>query len=264
MPTFQHDGLLFHYREAGTGMPFLFQHGLGGDATQPFGLFRPPEGSRLLGLDCRAHGLTPVGDTRRLSIATMAEDCAALLEHLSIARAAVGGVSLGAAVAINFALRFPGRVRALVLSRPAWLDRPPSSTIAIYSEIAQLLRQHGPVKGAELFKQSPAYHQILRESLDSAASLLGQFTQPRAEEAVARLDIVQNVPVWTLQEWSSIRIPTLILANRQDPIHPYELAEAMARRIPGARLAELTPKSVSVPAHQADVQRHVERFLRLV
>jgi hypothetical protein len=42
MPNFQHDGITFHYRDTGQGVPFVFQPGLGGDANQTFGLFAPP------------------------------------------------------------------------------------------------------------------------------------------------------------------------------------------------------------------------------
>src|SRR5437773_1155586 len=123
MPFFALDGLSFHYREAGEGTPFVFQHGLGGDVNQPFGLFSPPPGLRLLAFDCRAHGETrPLGDPVKLSLASFAEDLLIFLDHLGIERAVVGGISMGAAVALNFVLRFPGRSLGLVLSRPAWLD----------------------------------------------------------------------------------------------------------------------------------------------
>src|SRR5262245_29135793 len=125
MPTFRHDGLEFHYRETGGGLPFVFQHGLGADLNQPFCLFQPPPGFRLIAFDCRAHGLTtPLGTENKINIATFADDLAALLDHLSIAAAVVGGISMGAALALDFALRFRGRVLGLVLSRPAWLDQP--------------------------------------------------------------------------------------------------------------------------------------------
>src|SRR3954453_23307117 len=123
MPTFAHDGLAFHYEDTGEGVPFIFQHGLGGDVNQPCGLFRPPEGVRLLALDCRAHGETrPLGDPDQLRLATFADHLAALLDYLEVPRAVIGGISMGAAVALNFALRYPERVLGLVLSRAAWLD----------------------------------------------------------------------------------------------------------------------------------------------
>ena len=151
MPTFEHDALTFNYTDTGDphGRPFLFQHGMGGDATQPVGLFTPPPGVRLIALDCRGHGLTqPTGDPAKLRFDVMADDVIALLDHVGIDRAAVGGVSMGSGVALNLALRHPDRVSALVLSRPAWLAAPqPPEKIALYDTIAELLRMHGPDAG---------------------------------------------------------------------------------------------------------------------
>lgn len=66
MPTFLHDEIHFHYRDTGSGVPFVFQHGLGADVSQTFDLFTPPPGFRLLSFDCRAHGETrPVGDPKK-------------------------------------------------------------------------------------------------------------------------------------------------------------------------------------------------------
>src|SRR5207244_7515220 len=140
MPLFAHDGLKFHYRETGGGIPFVFQHGLGGDVSQPFGLFRPPPGFRLIALDCRAHGQTiPLGDNSKIEIAAFADDLAALLDHLSISSAIVGGISMGAAVALDFTLRLPNRVTALVLWRRSWLARPPTADRHVFLQIAHLL-----------------------------------------------------------------------------------------------------------------------------
>ena len=125
MPHFQRDGIAFHYRDTGQGVPFVFQHGLGGDAAQTFGLFAPPPGYRLITLECRGHGDTrPLGDPDKLSLGVFVDDLCALLEHLALPQVVVGGISMGAAVALMLTLRRPERVRGLVLSRPAWLDEP--------------------------------------------------------------------------------------------------------------------------------------------
>ena len=263
MPLFSHDGIDFHYRDEGSGLPFFFQHGLGADVSQPFSLFEPPSGVRLLSFDCRGHGETrPLGDPEKISIDAFADDLLALMDHLKIERAIVGGISMGAATALNFTLRFPDRVLGLVLSRPAWLESPYAGNVNIFSTMAQLIRQHGARRGAELFQQSETYREMLRESPDTAASLLSQFTQPRAEETVARLErIPSHTPRHTRKEWATITVPTLVLANRQDPIHPFAYGETLARIISGAEFRELTPKSVSVERHTADVQRHLEEFL---
>ena len=57
---------------------------------------------------------------------------------LRLEQAVVGGISLGSAVAVNTALRYPERVLGLVLSRPAWIDRPLPENVRLYSTIAEL------------------------------------------------------------------------------------------------------------------------------
>jgi pimeloyl-ACP methyl ester carboxylesterase len=263
MPRLSWDGLSFHYRDVGQGIPFIFQHGLGGDANQPFGLFNPPEGIRLLCLDCRGHGGTrPLGDPEKITIATFAQDLVMLMDHLRLQSAIVGGISLGAAVALNFTLRYPDRVLGLILSRPAWLDGPTPRNVRIYSSIAKLIRQHGASGGLDLFQQSDDYREMRRESPDAAESLAKQFQEPRAEDAVARLErIPADAPNEDRREWASIRKPTLVLASRQDPIHPFEYGETLAQFIPRAVFKEITPKSVSRERHAADVQKAIAEFL---
>lgn len=261
--SFGRDGIAFHYRESGTGTPFVFQHGLGGDVNQPFGLLDPLPRFRLIAFDFRGHGNTrPLGDPAQIGIAPFADDLAALLDHLALPRAIIGGISLGAAVALNFALRYPERVLGLVLSRPAWLDAPFPENTRIYPRIARLIRDHGPLNGQAIFRNWPEYRAVLEESPDAARSLLGQFESPRAEDALERLErIPYDVPCPAPEAWRAIRVPTLVLANRQDPIHPYEYGDTLARTIPQARFAELTPKSVSIDTHAADVRRAITSFL---
>jgi sugar phosphate isomerase/epimerase/pimeloyl-ACP methyl ester carboxylesterase len=262
--AFDHDGIRFHYQSEGAGLPFFFQHGLGADLTQPFGLFRPPGGVRLLGFDCRAHGKTrPVGPPEKINFQTFADDLLALMDYLQIERAVVGGISMGAALALNFVLRHPRRALGLVLHRPAWLDAPRRDNVAVFAVIADLLRRHGPEKGLELFKQTPAYQSALAGSPSTAASLAGQFLQPRARETVARLErIPPDCPGPDRRQWRAIAVPTLVLANARDSIHPLEYGVTLAREIPGAEFKELTPKADSVERHAEETQRFLEDFLR--
>jgi pimeloyl-ACP methyl ester carboxylesterase len=107
MPYFTHDGLHFHYSDSGEGLPVVFQHGLGSDLRQLVALFQPPLGFRLLSMDFRAHGDTrPVGPPEKTSMAAFADDLVAFLDMLGIGQTVVGGISMGAAVALNLALRF--------------------------------------------------------------------------------------------------------------------------------------------------------------
>jgi pimeloyl-ACP methyl ester carboxylesterase len=261
--TVEIDGIHFHYQEEGRGTPFFFQHGLGADVSQPFELFRPPAGFRLLAFDCRAHGQThPAGPDEKISFASFADDLLALMDHLKIDRAVVGGISMGAGVALNFALRYPERLQGLVLHRPAWLDGPREEKNGIYPTMAELIRRHGAEEGLELFKQTTLYKSVLQKSPNTAKSFVGMFLHPRAGELAAVLErIPLDAPSRDRAAWRAISTPTLVLAGRQDPVHPFEYGEILAREIPGAEFKEITPKAVSVEQQNADSQRFIEDFL---
>jgi pimeloyl-ACP methyl ester carboxylesterase len=265
MVRFHHDGIQFFYRDSGgDGLPFVFQHGLGGDVEQPFGLFQPPPGIRLLAFDCRAHGQTnPLGDPAKIRIAQFSADLAAFLDYLAIEQAIIGGISMGAALALRFALDYPRRVLGLVLSRPAWLDAPqPAENQAAYQLIAQLLTKYGAEEGSARFAQTEDYIRVLMGSPDAAHSLLKQFHAPLARQRAVRLEqIPAESPHPDPTAWCSIDVPTLVMANEQDPIHPFAFGQQLSRLIPDAVFRPITAKSVSRPQHEADVQRAVEQFL---
>jgi len=263
MPKLTHDQIDFNYQDIGSGIPFIFQHGLGADVNQTFGIFRPPPGFRLISFDCLAHGETrPVGNPEKIGIAAFADDLGALMDCLEIERAIVGGISMGVAVALNFTLRFSERVMGLVLSRPAWLEGPRPENAAVFTQIAQLIRQHGARRGREEFLKSDRFREIQGELPDTANSLLNQFNHPRAEETVVKLErIPGDAPNRDLAELARIRVPTLVLANRLDAIHPFEYGEVLARSIPGAEFKEITSKSISIARHEEDVQRALADFL---
>ncbi len=265
MSSFDHDGIRFHFADRGEGLPVVFQHGLGGDLNVPLGLFSPPEGSRLLSFDARYHGETrPLGIASKLRFDVFADDLLALLDHLGIDRAVVGGISMGAGLSLNFAIRHPARILGLILSRPAWLDEPFPENVRMFPVMAELIRSLGAVEGLEAFRRTLVYADILRESTDSAEALVGMFQNPRAEETVEKLDrMPRDCPSIDRSSWTKIAVPTLVLANRQDPIHPYAMGETLAEIIPGAELHELTPKCVDIAAHGEDVQRHMTEFLSL-
>lgn len=264
MPYLHRDGLNFHYRDDGQGIRFVFQHGLGGDAGQTFGLFAPPPGYRLITLDCRGHGETrPLGDPNKISLAVFADDVCALLDHLALPKVVIGGISMGAAVALNLALRFPERVCGLVLSRPAWLDQPMPPNSAVFPLIAQLIRRHGAAGGLAAFKRSEAYAEVARVAPDAARSLCGQFEHPRAEETVVKLErIPHDTPSHDRRAWAAITMPALVLANRQDPIHPFEYGAIIAQALPHAEFRELTSKSVSPERHAQETQAFIAAFLK--
>jgi pimeloyl-ACP methyl ester carboxylesterase len=264
MPCFKHNNLEFYYLDRGSGAPVFFQHGLGAESQKVFDLIELPPGFRLLGMDCRGHGNTaPLGPLEKLRFDSFADDVVELMDHLQIPRAIVGGTSMGAGVALNCALRHSQRVLGLILLRPAWLERPMQRNTMIFALIAKLIREHGPQEGLNIFVKSECYASVIRESSDSADSLRALFWDRRAAETVARLELIPpDTPNPDRSEWRRIQVPTLVLANRCDPIHPFEYGQALAEEIPGARLEELTPKCVDLRQYTCDLRRFTADFLQ--
>ena len=72
-----------------------------------------------------------------------------------------------------------------------------------------------------------------------------QFLRKRADETFQILESIPNdVPTPDIASWRKIDFPTLVLANRNDPQHPFEYGQALAQEIPGARFAEITRKRI--------------------
>ncbi len=120
MSTMSRSGLALSYTDSGRGPAVVFQHGLGGSATQPAS--QAPVRCRVITLECRGHGSSRLGPEAELCFTTFADDVRALLDELGIESAVIAGISMGAGVALNFAERHPDRVRGLALVRPAWRD----------------------------------------------------------------------------------------------------------------------------------------------
>jgi pimeloyl-ACP methyl ester carboxylesterase len=206
-----------------------------------------------------------VGDPDKLNFDTLADDVVALMDLLQHDRAVVGGISMGAGVALNLALRYPQRVAGLVLSRPAWLDRSLPPAMLVYANIAYLIRQFGVAEGRRRYLASAAYAATWAESPDVAASLVGQFDAPQAAERIARLERMPlDRPCADPAACGQVDVPVLVLANRQDPLHPFALAQELARHFKQAEFAEVAAKSVSRERHRADVQAALAVYLARV
>jgi pimeloyl-ACP methyl ester carboxylesterase len=285
MASFYSNGLQFSYATRGLGAnTFFFQHGIGGTLAQPFRFLLRSDGEesnvdkepgvrerkfRMAAFDCRAHGATPLGDPEKLRIDIFADDLVVFMDHLQITTAVLGGISMGAAVALSAALRYPERCIALVLSRPAWLNGSMSSqAIAAYAEAARLLKDEpSPESALQKLEKSDIYRAINEQCADAGKSLLGQVRcvvlDPNLREAaVARL---QYLPTGQsgldLQSAAAVDVPTLIMATPNDPIHPLTFAHALAGAIPHASFVKLEPKQLNDGPHIEEVNSRIVQFL---
>jgi pimeloyl-ACP methyl ester carboxylesterase len=266
MPCLLHAGLSFFYEEQGAGPAFVFSHGLGGDYQRALELTDGLPGLRVIVYDNRGHGRTsPLPEPSKLNFAEMADDVAALLDHLSIESAFVGGVSMGAGLALACARRHPERVRALVISRPAWLDRPNPPNLGFAPIMADLVERFGRNEARRRFEETAYYRELYRKSPEPAKSLADILATCEPEALVrAYRAIPASTPVSSLQELRELGIPALVLGTRDDPVHPFDFAEALARALPKARLCEVPSRYVDLAAHLREFRRAVTAFLGAV
>jgi pimeloyl-ACP methyl ester carboxylesterase len=111
---------------AGGSMPFVFQHGMGGDANQALGYIGDAPPTPVISLNARGHGPSSDIDPAAATFDVFADDVIALADHLGLVRFGVGGISLGAGTALNLAIRYPGRITS-ARAVPASLARPTPS-----------------------------------------------------------------------------------------------------------------------------------------
>lgn len=264
MPTFRHDGLNFYFEEHGNGTPLIFSHGLAGNADQAYELVGTVPGFRVILYDSRGHGKTSdPGNIAGLNFPTMANDVLALMDHLAIEKAVVGGVSMGAAIALAFCLAHPHRTLAAILTRPAWLNQPEPPNLAMFSAIVAMIQEAGVERARQRFEQSRIYT-AWKESYPPAATMVdGLFAGRTPAALVATYQAIpRSVPYRAPVELERIAVPVLVLANRADPVHPFEYAETLANAIPDAQLKEFPSKTEGLEQHTSAFRKYLGEFLR--
>src|SRR2546428_3105185 len=118
MPIARVNGVSLYYEVAGRGAPLVLVHGFACGirswAPQVRALSRY---RRVIAYDVRGHGLSDAPpEAAAYSQSTSVADLHALLAHLKIGRAVVGGLSMGGNIALNFALAHPAMVSALIVA----------------------------------------------------------------------------------------------------------------------------------------------------
>ena len=260
--TFSRDDVDLAYRDVGTGLPVIFQHGLGGDEAQVADVFPDLPQTWRVTLECRGQGGSGYGPVERLSIATFAEDVEALADDLGIGPAVVGGISMGAALALRLAVHGPARVRALVLARPAWVSESAPANMKPYAVVGDLLMRHSPEEARRLFDDSAVAAELARLAPDNLASLQGFFTRPDPL-LFGRLlmAIAGDGPGVSEADIRSIAVPTLVIGHDHDLVHRLADAQALAGLIPSATFRTITAKSQDRVAYQREFRACLSEFL---
>jgi pimeloyl-ACP methyl ester carboxylesterase len=163
------NGLHLYYEIHGCGAPLILLHGAL-SSTAEFGptLDALAAHHRVIAVDLQAHGRTADID-RPMTCEAMADDIAALIDHLELGKADVMGYSLGGSVALQTGIRHPDKVRRLVLvstvfARADW-----------FPEVRTGMEHLGP-ELAEMMKPSPVYQTYAKVApRPDFAGLLGRI-----------------------------------------------------------------------------------------
>jgi pimeloyl-ACP methyl ester carboxylesterase len=262
------DGARLRYRQAksdcSSGDPLIFQHGMGGDLTQPMKYVGENPAGRVISLNARGHGDSdPISNLAQATFDTYADDVIALANHLDIDRFVIGGISLGAGTAINLTVRYPERVSGLILCRPAWADHPQTDFIRdTFAYLATLLRGAPVDEALATFIASPTYRHVLAQSPSAAESLVGQLTRTGAVENLMILNrFPSSSPTTDRRQWKHVTVPTLVIGHRDDPFHAYDIAQLYAEIIPSAQLATVPSKDRDTTGFFAQITNAINDYL---
>lgn len=232
--SFTHRGRRIGFHEHGSGArAIVLTHGLLMDSRM-YSRLAPTlaeEGHRVITVDMLGHGTSaqPHAMTE-YSMPQFGHDVVALLDHLELPQAVIGGTSLGANVALEVAVAAPARVRGLVLEMPVLENALPAAAGA-FVPLALALRISQRLMGgvASLTRRIPRTHYL--------ADMLIDFVRRDPAASLAVLDgLIFGRVAPPIEERNALTQPTLVIGHPSDPIHPFSDADRIARELPHARL----------------------------
>ena len=237
MTVIRIDDIEMAYTDTGMGRPVVLIHGY------PFNrslwneqVAELSHSYRVIVPDLRGFGESDSSEGPA-TMNRLAQDVAALMDHLAISRAVVGGLSMGGYVALAFYKQFPSRVRSLVLAdtraqpdteegkqtRAQQAEKALSEGMAGIADamLPKLLTPETVSKRPEIVKR--VRDMMLKTKPEGAAAALLGMAQRDDQTALL----------------SQISVPTLILVGAEDAITPVADSEKMNNAIARSRLVVL-------------------------
>jgi pimeloyl-ACP methyl ester carboxylesterase len=261
---FDHQGVSISYSDAGSGNAVLFVHG------HPFNrsMWTPQVQSlrwkyRTIAPDLRGYGKSSRGPDPVVTLETMAGDLARLLDHLSITRVCVVGLSMGGQIAMEFARAFPDRTAAAVFAA-TFPQAETRDGVELRNRIAdRLLAEGTTLVGVEMLPRliGPA---SLKKYPEIAANVYQMIcaTDPAGAAAAVRGRALRRDYSESLTQ---LKIPCLVVIGTDDGYTNVDQARAMHAAIPSSRI-EVFPDVGHMPNLEDEdrFNRHLHEFLSTV
>ncbi len=236
MAELSYQGHRIGFDEYGEGeRPIVLVHGLlmNRRMFERLGPALAERGNRAICVDLLGHGRSDQPDDLRLySMPLFGEQVIALLDHLELERAVIGGTSLGANVALELAVRHPERVEGLFVEMPV-LDNALAAVAAIFAPILLGLRVGRPAVelSSRLASLIPRTDFLLDIGLD--------FARRRPNPTVAVLEgLLLGETAPGREQRKAIDRPALVVGHPRDPLHPFSDSGMLIEELRRARLVE--------------------------
>jgi pimeloyl-ACP methyl ester carboxylesterase len=192
-------------------------------------------GNRVICIDLLGHGRSDrPADPRLYSMTAFADQIRALLDHLELDEAVLGGTSLGANVGLEFAAWHPDRTKALFVEMPV-LENALTAVAMIFAPIIVGLRFATPAFriASQVASRLPRSHYLVDIVLD----WVRQDPEPSAD-VLEGLLLGRSAP--PQEDRVRMENPALVIGHPNDPLHPFNDADQLVEEMPNARLVNAT------------------------
>ena len=249
MPVAHLNGIDINYEVHGAGTPLVLTHGY--SATLEMWREQVPAFSakyRLVIYDSRGHGTTTApADMNAYGLARdYVADKLALMDHLGIERAYVGGLSMGGMIAQEFALQHSGRVKALLLfdtgpGMSAMAQNP--ERMAQFTKMREMMQTVARTKGMsaiiDAMRNSPMALSPAATGAAVPEAALRHIENMKRMSVDGYLGGSKSIRDWggSLERLHQITAPTLVLVGEQD--HLLAASRAIHSKITGSRFVLL-------------------------
>ena len=238
MPFFRYEGQRLAYTVHGSGSrPVVLLPGLLFSQRMHLPLARElaARGNRVVTLDLLGHGRSDrPRDMWRYSMPIYAEQVVALLDHLKIDEAVVGGTSLGANTTLEVASLTPDRLRGMIVEMPV-LDNALLACAMYFTPmlVGLTFGERGARLLAEGARAIPS--RILPFWGDVVLDAIRQDPAPSAA-VIQGVFFGRTAP--HRSERRTFQTPAVVIGHHRDPIHPFSDAGMLADELPNGRLIE--------------------------
>ncbi len=214
-------------------------------------------GNRVVTLDPLGHGQSDrPRDMTLYSMPAFAEQTVALLDHLELDQAIVGGTSLGANITLEVAALAPERLRGMIIEMPV-LDRAIPACAAAFTPLLLALTLGAPVMRALAAGAGRVPRSRVPFLLELGLDWVAQDPEPSG--AVLQ-GILFGRTAPTHEERQRFDAPALVIGHPRDPIHPFSDAGKLAEELPNGHLVNAN-SILELRTHPARLTAQIAQFI---